>query len=259
MHRVIFRASVRALDDHYHETAARLRELALREHGCLGFHASTRDGEEVAVSWWPDRGSIAAWKAHPEHVRAQRLGRERWYARCATEVLEASQAAPSTPRLVLQPPTPADADFLHELMNDPDYLRHIGDRGIRTAADARDYLLAGPVAHFRRHGFGLFRVALRSDGRPIGLCGLIQREYLPDVDLGFAFLPAWRRQGLAREAAASVMAHARELLGLRRLAAIVSPTNPASIGLLQRLGFRREGDMSIPGQSAPIDVYGCEP
>ncbi len=259
MHVVIFRARIRALDEDYFRTADRMRELARRDCGCLGFQASTAEGMETAISYWPDAAAIAAWRDHPEHARARQTGRERWYDGCSTEVLELPRSSRVTPRLTLGVPTLDDAGFLFELMTDADYLRHIGDRGIHAVADAAYYLQTGPVAHFARHGFGLFRVALREGDVPIGLCGLIQRDYLPDVDLGFAFLPAWRGQGLAFEAATAVLHHAREDLGLQRLAAIVSPANVPSRRLLERLGFQREGDLALPGEEKRVDLYGVGP
>lgn len=89
---VIFRATVRAFDEDYSRMAARLRDLALGEFGCLEFHAVTEGAEEVALSYWPDEDSIRRWKAHPEHVEAQRLGRERWYASYSVQVAEVTRS-----------------------------------------------------------------------------------------------------------------------------------------------------------------------
>jgi len=151
-------------------------------------------------------------------------------------------SAPATPvittaRLTLERFTLDDASFIVELLTDPDWLRHIGDRGVRTVDDARGYLENGPMASYVAHGFGLYRVALRDEGVPIGMCGLLRRESLPDGDLGFAFLPAHRAQGFAVEAASATLAYARESLGLDRILAIVSPGNAGSIGVLQQLGM----------------------
>lgn len=147
----------------------------------------------------------------------------------------------TTERLVLAPFTADDAPFIVALLTDPDWLRYIGDRGVRTEEEARGYLAAGPLASYAAHGFGLYRVARRDTGVPIGMCGLLRRETLPDVDLGFAFLPAYRGQGYAREAAAATLAYARGTLGLARILAIVSPENAASIRVLEALGMGREG------------------
>ena len=143
----------------------------------------------------------------------------------------------TTPRLVLRELELDDAPFMLGLLTDPDWLRFIGDRGVRDVAGARAYLAAGPIAMALREGFGMLRVTLASSGEAIGVCGLVKREGLDDVDLGFAFLPAFRGQGYGLEAASAVLAHARSALGLRRIVAITSPENRDSIALLERIGF----------------------
>jgi RimJ/RimL family protein N-acetyltransferase len=135
-----------------------------------------------------------------------------------------------TPRLTVRPFTLADAAFIVELLNDPDWLRHIGDRKVRTLDEARSYLREGPQAAQARHGFALWAVRRLEDdpeGTPIGMCGLVRRDGLDDVDLGYAFLPAARGRGHAREAAAAVLAHAFGALGLPRVVAITSVDNAA--------------------------------
>ena len=147
----------------------------------------------------------------------------------------------ATARLRLDPFTVDDAPFIVALLTDPDWLRYIGDRGVRTLDDARRYLETGPMASYAAHGFGLYRVALRDSGVPIGMCGLLRRETLPDVDIGFAFLPDYRTQGFAVESARATLRYARETLGLDRIVAIVSPENAASIRVLETLGMVQEG------------------
>jgi len=155
-----------------------------------------------------------------------------------------------TERLVLRRLTADDAGFILELLNDPAFLRYIGDKGVRTRADACRYIETGPVASYERHGFGLYRVELKDGGEPIGMCGLLKRDYLPDVDIGFALLPRHRSKGYAFESASAVLAHARDTLGLKRVLAITSPDNVASIGLLADLGFRFER-MARPAENEP--------
>jgi len=155
-----------------------------------------------------------------------------------------------TERLVLRRLTTDDAAFILELLNDPAFLRYIGDKGVRTDADACRYIATGPMASYERHGFGLYRVELKDGGEPIGMCGLLKRDYLPDVDIGFALLPAYRSKGYTLEAASAVLAHARDTLGLERVLAITSPDNVASIGLLERLGFRFDR-MARPAENEP--------
>lgn len=160
-----------------------------------------------------------------------------------------------TDRLTLRWLEPTDAGFMFELMNDPDWLQYIGDRGIRSPEDARRHIVEGPRAMCERLGFGLFLVALRDGGTPIGACGLLKRDWLDDVDIGFAFLPAFRGRGYAHEAAAAMVHHGRTALGLHRIAAIVSEGNVRSRRLLDILGFRFEQMVVPPGATAAIRLY----
>jgi RimJ/RimL family protein N-acetyltransferase len=145
-----------------------------------------------------------------------------------------------TERLTLRRLTPEDAEFIRALVNDPDWLRNIGDRGVRSAADGRAYIQNGPMRMYDAHGFGLYAVLRKPDGAMMGLCGIIKRDTLPDFDLGFAFLPPFRGQGYAREAALAVLAEARDEFHLARLLAITSLDNARSIKLLESIGFRFE-------------------
>lgn len=163
-----------------------------------------------------------------------------------------------TARLILRRLTPADAPFILELLNDPDWLRYIGDRGVRTAAQAVDYIESGPGQMYARHGFGLYLTALKEGGTPIGLCGLIRRDFLEDVDIGFAFLPGYRGAGYAREAAEAVLDYAASALGLRRVVAIVDPANDRSTRLLEQLGLRFERMVSYPGEEVALRLFAAE-
>ncbi|HET7204099.1 MAG TPA: GNAT family N-acetyltransferase [Steroidobacteraceae bacterium] len=133
-----------------------------------------------------------------------------------------------------------DAPFILGLLNDPGWLRYIGDRGVRTLDDARRYVAEGPRRMYADHGYGLFLVERKDDGVPLGLCGLIRRDTLPDVDIGFALASKFRGQGYAFEAAAATLRYAREVHKLTRVVAIAMPENVASNRLLQRLGLRFE-------------------
>lgn len=155
-----------------------------------------------------------------------------------------------TERLVLRHLSVDDAEFILGLVNEPSWLRFIGDRGVRTLEDARQYILTGPVASYKQFGFGLYLVELKETEAPIGICGLLKRETLDDVDVGFALLPQFWRKGYAFESAAAVIEHGRDDFGLRRIVAITSPDNHGSIRLLEKLGFhfeRRlgEGDSGV--------------
>ena len=117
------------------------------------------------------------------------------------------------------------------------------------------YVEDGPQSSYERHGYGLYRVDRRADGVSMGICGLVRRDELDHPDLGFAFLPAYRRTGYAHEAALAVLRHASEDLGLTRLLAVTVTDNAASIALLERLGFRYEGEVAMPGDVAPLLRY----
>ena len=163
-----------------------------------------------------------------------------------------------TERLRLRQFVLDDAAFIVALLNDPDWLRFIGDRGVRTLDEARAYLINGPLAMYSRLGFGLYAVVLKSSGLPIGMCGLIKREGLADVDVGFAFLPPYRAQGYAYEAAAAVMAYGRREFNLKRLVAITSLDNEKSIRLLERLSFVFEKTLRLPGDDEELNLFAAE-
>lgn len=163
-----------------------------------------------------------------------------------------------TARLDIRELSVDDHEFILRLLNEPSFLQFIGDRGVRNPDDARRYLVNGPVASYERHGFGLYLVELKEGGIPIGMCGLIKRESLADVDVGFAFLPQFWSKGYASESASAVMAHARGALGLGRIVAIVSPDNAGSIRVLEKLGFVFERMIQLPGDEVEIKLFGSD-
>jgi RimJ/RimL family protein N-acetyltransferase len=160
-----------------------------------------------------------------------------------------------TDRLILRRLSTDDDAFILELVNEPSFLRNIGDRGVRTLDDARGYILKGPVASYERFGFGLYLVALKETGVPVGMCGLLKRESLEDVDIGFAFLPRFWSQGYAFESASAVLAYGRESLGLRRVVAITAPHNEGSIKLLRKLGLAFEKNIKLPGEDEETSLF----
>lgn len=160
-----------------------------------------------------------------------------------------------TERLVLRWLNPGDAAFIFELVNDPSWLKYIGDKRVRTLLDAEDYIRNGPVDMYRRFGFGLYLVESREGAEPLGMCGLIKRESLEDVDLGFAFLPAFRGKGYAYEAAVATMAYGKKVFGLPRIVAIVSRDNLPSRKLLDRLGFRYERTVALKPNDEEVEFY----
>ena len=161
-----------------------------------------------------------------------------------------------TERLVLRRISSEDAEFILELLNQPSFLQYIGDKGVRNSEDAIQYIQTGPVASYDRFGFGLYLVELKESGTPIGMCGLLKRETLADVDVGFAFLPDYWSRGYAFEAAAAVMTYGREVLGLRRIVAITSLDNAASIKLLEKIGLRFERLIKLTEDQPEVRLFG---
>lgn len=132
----------------------------------------------------------------------------------------------------------SDANFIIELLNQESFIRHIGDKGVRSIADAEYYLKNGPLASYQLYGFGLNLVELKATGVPIGMCGILKRDELEVPDLGYAFMPDYCKQGLATEAAASVLERGMKEFQLTAVLAVTLPDNLGSNALLQRLGFQ---------------------
>lgn len=160
-----------------------------------------------------------------------------------------------TPRLLLGRLSADDAPFILQLVNEPSWLQFIGDKGIRTLDAARDYIVQGPMEMYARLGFGLWLVQLKSNTVPIGLCGLVKRDSLNDVDIGFAFLPQYWHQGYALESAAATLSFGQSAYGLSRILAIVSPGNVRSDRLLGKLGFHFERMVRLAPDDPEIKLY----
>jgi len=160
-----------------------------------------------------------------------------------------------TERLILRRLTIGDAPFILKLLNEPSFLRYIGDKNVRNLEDARNYILTGPIASYNRYGFGLYLMELKDPQTRIGMCGLIQREQLPDPDIGFALLPDFCNKGFAFEAASAILQDARERLKLPRILAITSLDNEASIKLLQRLGLTFQEVIRLSPEREQIKLF----
>jgi RimJ/RimL family protein N-acetyltransferase len=160
-----------------------------------------------------------------------------------------------TERLVLRQLDLNDAEFILELLNEAAFLRFIGDKGVRTLSDARSYIVKGPMDSYGRHGFGMYATCLL-DGTPAGICGLVKREGLADVDVGFALLPRHRSKGYAVESASAVLAHARRVLRLQRIVAITSPENVGSIAVLEKIGLKFERTIRLAEHSPELKLFG---
>lgn len=160
-----------------------------------------------------------------------------------------------TDRLRIREFTLDDAPFIVLLLNSEGWLRYIGDRNVHSEEDARDYLKAGPLKSYQENGFGLWCVEGKESARPIGMCGILKRPELDTPDVGFAFLPEYHGQGFAIEAVEATLAHARSVLRLPVLSAIVQPDNERSIALLTKIGFAFSGAMIFPGKDELLKVY----
>ncbi len=163
-----------------------------------------------------------------------------------------------TERLDLRRLSVDDAEFILELLNEPSFIRNIGDKGVRTISDARQYILNGPVASYERSGFGLYLVELKNSRVPIGICGLLKRDALPDVDIGFAFLPKFWLKGYAFESASAVRTYGINALGLRRIVAITNPDNDSSIRVLEKIGLSYERLVRLSDDGPEIKLYAFE-
>ncbi len=160
-----------------------------------------------------------------------------------------------TERLQLRELNTDDAEFIFELVNEPAWLQNIGDKGVKNLADAHLYIVNGPQASYAKFGFGLYLVTLRDSDVAVGICGLLQRETLADVDIGFALLARFCGNGYAVEAAAAVLAHGRNVLSLPRVVAITAPDNLGSKRVLEKIGLRFNRMIELPGYDQPSRFF----
>jgi RimJ/RimL family protein N-acetyltransferase len=162
-----------------------------------------------------------------------------------------------TERLLLQHLSTQDAEFILELLNDPAFIRNIGDRGVRTIDGANSYILNGPVASYAKNGFGLYLVKLKETDESIGMCGLIRRDTLENVDIGYAFLPKFWSKGYAVEAARAVKEYAKNAIGLNRIVAIVDPENEGSTRVLEKIGLQFEKMIRLSEDDIELKLFGA--
>jgi RimJ/RimL family protein N-acetyltransferase len=160
----------------------------------------------------------------------------------------------TTSRLIIRHSTATDAGFIFELLNSPGWLQFIGNRNINTLDDALAYLEERVMPGYQLHGFGLNTVTL-ADGTPVGLCGLLKRDTLPDADIGFAFLPQHAGKGYGYESAMAVLTHAADTLQIKKILAITDQDNTFSIGLLKKLGFAFEKLVLMPGETIELNLF----
>ena len=162
-----------------------------------------------------------------------------------------------TGRLHLRNLTDADAPFILELLNEPSFLRFIGDRGVRDLDGAVQYI-GRQITSYETNGFGLWLVESKDNRAALGICGLVRRDTLPHADIGYAFLPRFWSHGYAHEAAAAVVDHARNTLGLKRLLAVTNPDNETSIRVLEKIGMKPEGMVRMTADEPEIRLFSAD-
>ena len=160
-----------------------------------------------------------------------------------------------TERLILREIVESDTEFIFDLVNQPSFIKYIGNRGIDTSEKAREAVERRYRASYAEFGYGLYAVELKQTNEPIGFCGFVRRESLPDADIGFAFLPQFEKKGFAFESAFAVMKYGREKLNLQKVLAITTQDNQSSIKLLEKLGFRFEQLIKLPHDPAELKLF----
>ena len=161
----------------------------------------------------------------------------------------------STSRLELLEICEADAAFILELFNTPSWLKFIGDRNLRTEEDAKKYIINRLMPSYKIFGFGFYLTKLKEENVPIGICGIVKRDFLEHVDIGFAFLPQYEGKGYGYESAAGVVNYALTTLGIETLAGIANSDNKSSIALLEKLGFRFKKMILLPNETEEIMLF----
>lgn len=160
--------------------------------------------------------------------------------------------------LLLRKLTVNDAAFMLDLLNQPSFIQFIGDRGVQTLDDARQCILTRYVASYERLGFGVYLTLLKEGQVPIGICGLVKRDALEDVDIGYAFLPQYWLKGYASESASAVLAYARNTLGLKRILGITTPDNQGSIHVLEKIGLKFEQMVKLSEDDVELMLFASE-
>ena len=163
-----------------------------------------------------------------------------------------------TERLILRKLSVDDAEFILDLLNQPSFIQFIGDRGVRTLEDARNYILKRLIDSYKRFGFGLYLTLLKESETPIGICGFVKRDSLKDVDVGFAFLPQYWSKGYAFESASAVLAYGRDNLGLERIMGITTPDNHGSIRVLEKIGLKFEKMMKLSENDVELKLFASD-
>ena len=160
-----------------------------------------------------------------------------------------------TERLALREIEEKDAPFILELLNTPSWIKFIGDRNLKTEEDARNYIVNRLAVPYKTVGFGFYHTSLKADNTAIGICGLVKRDFLEHVDIGFAFLPQHEGKGYGYESASAIMTYAQTTLGFKTIAGITNSDNQRSIALLQKLGLRFQKMILLPEETEEIMLF----
>ena len=143
-----------------------------------------------------------------------------------------------TKRLILSKITTNDAAFILELMNSPGWLKYIGDRNIKTVEAATVHIENNQLKCYKTYGFGYYKIQIKAENlKTIGTCGLLKRDELEHVDVGFSLLPNYHGKGYGFEAVTEIMNLAKSEFNMKRICAITLPINKPSIHLLEKLGL----------------------
>ena len=160
-----------------------------------------------------------------------------------------------TDRLILRKFISDDFPLIYKLLNSPGWLKYIGQRGIKGEDDARGYIENLIIPGYEKHGFGFYLMLRKDDGTHMGMCGLVKRDTLDDIDIGFAILPEYEGKGYTTEAAIATMEFAKNEIGLKKIAAITVPYNTGSIRILEKLGMKLEKMINIPNDPEELMLY----
>ena len=163
-----------------------------------------------------------------------------------------------TERLILRQASTEDAAFMLELLNEPSFIRNIADRGVRTVAAARAYISERMISSYEKFGFGIYLVTFKETNAPIGICGLVKRDTLNDIDIGYAFLPVYWSKGYATESVLAIKEYAKKTVGLKRVAGIVAPDNQGSIRVLEKAGLMYEKMVKLSEDDIELKLYATE-
>lgn len=163
-----------------------------------------------------------------------------------------------TERTILREVVAEDAEFILDLLNQPSFIKYIGDRNVRTIDEARDYVESRFTSSYRKFGYGMWAVELKESAAVLGICGFVRRDSLPNADIGFAFLPQFEKKGYAYESAAAALRYGRENLNLKTILAITSLDNENSGRLLEKLGFKFDRLVVLPPSNDELKLFSSE-